>query len=105
MKQVATITDAREILSLPEEARQGTMTDQAGFHMDQHNSASLMSHTIKTTTLAKAQLHESLAEGMFGKCKDCENEISPARLKAVPNAVRCRTCQEIFEAMRAPSRR
>jgi DnaK suppressor protein len=30
-------------------------------------------------------------------CIDCGDEIAPARLKALPNAVRCLDCQEIKE--------
>lgn len=33
-------------------------------------------------------------EGVFGLCLDCEEEISPKRLAAVPWASRCIACQE-----------
>jgi len=33
-------------------------------------------------------------EGSFGACLDCESEISPKRLAAVPWAERCIQCQE-----------
>ncbi len=33
-------------------------------------------------------------EGIFGICLDCEEEISPKRLTAVPWASRCIACQE-----------
>jgi DnaK suppressor protein len=33
-------------------------------------------------------------EGVFGMCLDCEEEISPKRLAAVPWASRCIACQE-----------
>jgi DnaK suppressor protein len=32
--------------------------------------------------------------GKYGSCKSCGGWINPARLKAVPYAVRCRACQE-----------
>ena len=35
-----------------------------------------------------------MAAGKYGSCRDCGGWISPARLKVVPDAVRCRTCQE-----------
>lgn len=36
-------------------------------------------------------------DGEYGMCVDCEEEISPRRLRAVPWAARCVSCQEIFE--------
>ena len=42
-------------------------------------------------------------EGTFGICEDCEEKISPGRLKAMPFALRCVDCQESHEIMRAES--
>jgi DnaK suppressor protein len=33
-------------------------------------------------------------EGIFGTCLDCEEDITPKRLAAVPWAARCIACQE-----------
>jgi DnaK suppressor protein len=41
---------------------------------------------------------ERLEEGTYGTCADCGAEISPARLEAVPFAVRCVACQQVEEA-------
>lgn len=30
-------------------------------------------------------------------CVDCDNEIPEARRKSVPNAIRCISCQEMYE--------
>ncbi len=35
-----------------------------------------------------------IQDGSFGTCLDCESEISPKRLAAVPWAPRCILCQE-----------
>ncbi|MCC6538592.1 MAG: TraR/DksA family transcriptional regulator [Bryobacterales bacterium] len=49
-----------------------------------------------------------LAEGGYGICRHCEEEISPKRLAAIPWAVLCIHCQEIadqnggFEDEQAP---
>ncbi len=46
------------------------------------------------------KLDESLRkldDGTYGACDDCEEEISPGRLKVLPFATRCRDCQEDFE--------
>jgi DnaK suppressor protein len=37
---------------------------------------------------------ERLNNGSYGKCADCEEEISPKRLKALPWAELCIDCQE-----------
>ncbi|MCK4911082.1 MAG: TraR/DksA family transcriptional regulator [Thermodesulfovibrionales bacterium] len=38
-----------------------------------------------------------LDDGTYGVCDDCDEEISPGRLKIIPFATRCRDCQENFE--------
>ncbi len=38
-----------------------------------------------------------LADGKYGRCADCGEEIALARLRALPFAIRCLSCQEIFE--------
>lgn len=38
-----------------------------------------------------------LDAGEYGICQDCEEEISPRRLDAVPQALRCIRCQNRFE--------
>ena len=46
------------------------------------------------------KLDESISkldEGSYGVCDDCDEEISPGRLKVIPFATRCRDCQENFE--------
>jgi DnaK suppressor protein len=40
-----------------------------------------------------------LAEGKYGICIDCGKEIEPARLEAVPEAVRCIDDQQRYEAL------
>jgi len=35
-----------------------------------------------------------LDAGMYGRCMDCDGEIASRRLRALPFAVRCRTCEE-----------
>ena len=39
--------------------------------------------------------------GKFGRCESCSEPIPPARLRAVPFAVRCRACQELAESAEA----
>lgn len=38
-----------------------------------------------------------IAEGSYGTCTDCGDDIPIARLRAYPGAMRCITCQSIYE--------
>ena len=54
---------------------------------------------MKTETLNK--IDEALArleEGTYGNCFECGQEIAERRLRALPFAVRCRSCEEAREA-------
>jgi DnaK suppressor protein len=53
---------------------------------------------MKGETLNK--VHEALRrldEGSYGNCFECGDEIAPARLRALPFAVRCKDCEEARE--------
>lgn len=39
-----------------------------------------------------------LTEGAYGFCADCGGEIGVERLRSLPFALRCRHCQEVWEA-------
>jgi len=39
-----------------------------------------------------------LDQGTYGQCADCGNAIAPARLRALPFAVRCLSCQSSRES-------
>ena len=38
-----------------------------------------------------------LLDGRYGRCVDCRSTISPARLRALPFAIRCLACQDRLE--------
>lgn len=38
-----------------------------------------------------------IAEGTYGTCTDCSDDIPIARLRAYPGAMRCITCQSMYE--------
>jgi DnaK suppressor protein len=60
---------------------------------------------MKSETLSKIDeaIHR-LETGSYGRCAECENEISEARLKALPFAEFCRDCQEREESRVADER-
>jgi len=46
-----------------------------------------------------------LDAGKYGSCFECEREISERRLRALPFAVRCQTCEERREKEQGSARR
>jgi len=40
---------------------------------------------------------QAIADGRYGVCQDCDEQISEKRLKYYPNAHRCLGCQEASE--------
>ncbi len=54
---------------------------------------------MKSETLKKIeQALLRLEEGTYGRCQECDLEIPPARLRALPFAALCRDCQEETES-------
>jgi len=61
----------------------------------------MQSQTLENIRLALLRL----ATGEYGVCADCDDEIPEKRLRALPFAGRCRTCQEDQERVEHRSRR
>ena len=62
---------------------------------DSIQAAKFARHLARLRAIEEALLR--IDEGTFGICEDCEEEISPGRLNAMPFAVRCVECQESLE--------
>src|SRR3989442_7862174 len=45
---------------------------------------------------------DRLSEGEYGTCVECGEEISPARLRAMPEVQTCVRCQDRIERLRRP---
>ena len=53
---------------------------------------------MKSETLKKIDLAlQRLEEGSYGRCQECDAELPPARLRALPFAALCRDCQQEAE--------
>ena len=53
---------------------------------------------MKSETLNKVNAAlRRLDDGSYGDCFECGEEIAPARLRALPFAVRCKDCEEARE--------
>ena len=62
---------------------------------DSMQAAKFARHLTQLRAIEEALLR--IDEGTFGICEDCEEKISPGRLKAIPFALRCVECQESRE--------
>jgi DnaK suppressor protein len=51
-----------------------------------------------------AEAIEKIHRGAYGFCESCENEIALERLRHLPTARLCVTCQSAAESRRSPSR-
>jgi DnaK suppressor protein len=61
---------------------------------------------MKSATLAKIdEALQRLSQGRYGVCAECDQEISEARLQAVPFASLCRDCQAEQEQHEREERR
>ena len=61
----------------------------------------MQAQTLENITAALARLHA----GEYGICHECEEEIPAVRLRALPFATRCRSCQETVENVEQRDRR
>lgn len=82
----ATTTDDRE--SELEESAQIDRMNRLRYQLDERG------HTMVRAIEAAL---ERVAAGTYGKCKKCEEEILPARLKALPTTTLCIDCAESVE--------
>lgn len=69
--------------------------------------AELRESTMYSYVELKAEELQSIEEalqrieaGEYGRCRDCNTWIQPARLSIMPYAVRCRDCQSSWETVR-----
>ncbi|HEY9381391.1 MAG TPA: TraR/DksA family transcriptional regulator, partial [Burkholderiales bacterium] len=86
--------------------RDPTGSDQADELIEAGDAA--MADLLSHTNLAESQRDWNelqaieaalarIADGSYGICVQCGNEIEPARLKVQPTAIRCMRCQEAHE--------
>jgi DnaK suppressor protein len=68
---------------------------------DSLQAATFARHLAQLRAVEEALLR--IAEGTYGICEDCEEEISVGRLQVIPFALRCVECQERHEIASAES--
>jgi len=83
--------------------RDGIAIEKSADQMDEIQSATERDLAIRNVDRDSNLLRDvkdalrRMREGSFGTCIDCESEISPKRLSAVPWAACCIQCQEAAE--------
>jgi DnaK suppressor protein len=80
--------------------REGLRTERTPDALDETQSAAARELSTRTLERESGVLREvraaldRLADGTYGACLECEEEISQKRLKAVPWATLCIACQQ-----------
>ena len=94
----AILCEARRARVEPPPARSGLqdLADAAQEAEEEIVTVATLERRRQVMAQADEALHR-LAAGRYCLCADCGNSISPARLRALPFAVRCCPCQERFE--------
>ena len=72
------------------------MAEDATAAFDQATTVSLQRGLQRSLSLVEDAL-QRIAMGTYGKCQRCGEEIDFARLKAVPHATLCMSCQRLIE--------
>jgi DnaK suppressor protein len=74
------------------------MDDAERSEVDVQEDIELLLIQMKSDTLDKVDAAlRRLEAGTYGDCFECDQEISEARLRALPFAVRCKDCEEARE--------
>jgi DnaK suppressor protein len=61
------------------------------FRFEQLRRAEIEVDNKRLNAVVDAELR--MQEGLYGICKDCNGPIAPARLFALPTAIRCAACE------------
>lgn len=73
------------------------LAESSEVHIQEELEFALIEMKAETLDKIDAALRQ-IEEGIYGDCFDCGDEISDARLRALPFAVRCRDCEAAREA-------
>jgi len=98
--ELLSMSDRREDLWIVQSNEQIETVQLAG---QREFAARTLEREAKTLTQIEAAL-KRIADGEFGICLDCEEEIAPKRLAAVPTARYCLHCQELHHSEAAADR-
>ena len=74
-------------------SKSGDWIDQSSQESDLHVRLALKQTDFKLLRAIEEAIHR-IEQGSYGICLECENEIAPARLEAVPWTRVCIDCKE-----------
>ena len=74
-------------------SKSGDWIDQSSQESDLHVRLALKQTDAKLLRAIEEAIHR-IEQGTYGICMECENEIAPARLEAVPWTRVCIECKE-----------
>ena len=74
-------------------SRQGDLADQASGNNEVHIQLKLKQTDAKILQAIEEALYR-MEKGTYGICRDCGEEIAPARLNAIPWTRVCITCKQ-----------
>jgi len=110
----ATLTERVAELERFNRHREGITIERCADQLEEIQAASERALAVCNLDREFNQLREARAalrriqEGSFGTCQQCDEDINPKRLAAVPWATLCLRCQEAvdhnLEEIQAPSR-
>lgn len=80
----------------PEDAAHGDMADVAYSDHEQEMHSQLAALESRELSRLERAI-EAINEGRYGTCEYCGGKIGLARLKAIPDAVACISCQQKHE--------
>jgi DnaK suppressor protein len=104
----------RELQTVLHARVRGMPADKSNDGLDEteHAEADIQEHIEVALIQMKGETLQRVREalvrldaGEYGYCAECDDEISAKRLKALPFAVRCKTCEELHEQRAARDRR
>ena len=91
---LATSTGTRPLPAAADvNSRQGDLADQASGNNEVHIQLKLKQTDAKILQAIEEALYR-MEKGTYGICRDCGEEIAPARLNAIPWTRVCITCKE-----------
>ena len=79
--------------SMDVNSRQGDLADQASGNNEVHIALKLKQTDAKILQAIEEALHR-MELGTFGVCRDCGDQIAPARLQAIPWTRVCISCKQ-----------
>jgi|SRR5581483_749982 len=105
--EVGLKTRARELARTVAERKQiaieraADVFDASLLAIERESSARTLEQDFRLLRQVEAAL-DRLRDGTFGSCDNCQAEIAPKRLRAIPWATRCVSCQESVESSDMP---